>query len=506
MTFSVFLIAALTAAAPEPRRFALVIGENQGVGSEETLHFAQDDARRMADALREVGLVRAQDLTALYGATVDDVRVALTRFEQRLRSEATVNDQLLLYISSHADEGQLHLRGEAFGMRELTAFLQRAPVGVAILIVDSCRSGTLTRLKGLRPLAGSSVSVETPELSGRVIISSSGADEYAQESERLRGSYFTHHLVAGMRGAADFSKDGRVTLQEAYAYAYARTVETTFASPVGSQHPNYSVDLKGRGELILSELTKDSATLRIDSDLAREWLVLKSDGTSLVGQLVKEQGPALLAFSPGAYRVRARFNSGFREAVVQLAAGAVAFVSDQNLGPMQTDVSLSKGGRPAPWSIGLGPGLGSSAVNGTSAALGGEARLEYRLARRLWVFNDLAASLIVRRSEALGEVRFRQLEYLLAVGSGRSIDVGSFTLLGHLQAGLALTRQDQIASELPRVSVQPFAAVNLSLEWNFTRVVGLRIGGFLGASRAFTTLGVSVRPIAHANGSVVIHF
>ncbi|HEY3381328.1 MAG TPA: hypothetical protein VGK32_06130 [Vicinamibacterales bacterium] len=40
------------------------------------------------------------------------------------------------------------------------------------------------------------------------------ADEAAQESERLGGSFFTHYLISGMRGAADLSGDGRVTLNE----------------------------------------------------------------------------------------------------------------------------------------------------------------------------------------------------------------------------------------------------------------------------------------------------
>ena len=44
--------------------------------------------------------------------------------------------------------------------------------------------------------------------------------EAAQESDRICASYFTHYLVSGFRGAADLSGDGKVTLNEAYQFAF----------------------------------------------------------------------------------------------------------------------------------------------------------------------------------------------------------------------------------------------------------------------------------------------
>ena len=51
-----------------------------------------------------------------------------------------------------------------------------------------------------------------------------------EESDLLGGSYFSHHLASGLLGDADRSADGRVTLAEAYAYAYERTVADTASS------------------------------------------------------------------------------------------------------------------------------------------------------------------------------------------------------------------------------------------------------------------------------------
>ena len=67
----------------------------------------------------------------------------------------------------------------------------------------------------------------------------------------MQGSYFTHHLLGGLRGPADASGDGQVTLDEAYAWAFARTVESTFATSGGVQQPQVRVDLRGAGALVL---------------------------------------------------------------------------------------------------------------------------------------------------------------------------------------------------------------------------------------------------------------
>ena len=54
---------------------------------------------------------------------------------------------------------------------------------------------------------------------GEALLTSSAADENALESKEIRGSFFSHHLVSGLRGAADSSGDGQVTLAEASSKA-----------------------------------------------------------------------------------------------------------------------------------------------------------------------------------------------------------------------------------------------------------------------------------------------
>ena len=74
------------------------------------------------------------------------------------------------------------------------------------------------------------------EVRGHAYLTSSSADEAAQESDRIGGSFFTHFLVTGLRGAADADSDKRVTLDEAYRFAFDETLARTEAIGGGPQH------------------------------------------------------------------------------------------------------------------------------------------------------------------------------------------------------------------------------------------------------------------------------
>src|SRR5262249_15794592 len=80
-------------------------------------------------------------------------------------------------------------------------------------------------------------------------MASSSAQELSQESDKLKGSYFTHLLLTALRGAADADGDGRVSLDEAYHYAYRRTLAATARTQVGSQHVTLEMDLAGQGDV-----------------------------------------------------------------------------------------------------------------------------------------------------------------------------------------------------------------------------------------------------------------
>jgi hypothetical protein len=458
------LIAALTSlilatSAPvaptgEPRRFALAVGDNVGDRDDEPLRFAGADARAFVETLEEVGRVAHGDAVLLLDADAASLSTALDGLRARLAAAGSAG-QLFVYVSSHADAGDLHLVGSHFSMERLNAFMKEVPASVAVLVVDSCRSGSLTRLKGLKPLTGFSVNLELPDVRGRVVITSSGANEYAQESDRYSGSYFTHHLLSAMRGAADLSHDGLVTLQEAYSYAYRMTVETTFATSAGTQHPSYLVDLKGQGDLVLSDLNHVDGRLSLNVADAGQWIVARQDG-DLVGEFEKAAGRAVFALAPGRYKLRMRDGDKYRETSVTVPWGGEASVTDADLGSAQLVTEPRKGGgsdggtRSTTWALGLS--AEAAAVSGLPVLPGLEL-----LARR-----DLPSGLINTYTGSAtldleaGGAAVNEDELAVQVGAGHHWIWQPVVLRAAAEAGAALVLQTNAPGSSSHVSTVPF--------------------------------------------------
>jgi len=165
-----------------------------------------------------------------------------------------------------------------------------------------------------------------------VLLSSASADEEAQESDEVGGSYFSQYLVSGLRGDADLSRDRRVTLSEAYAYAYARTVADTAESAAGAQHPTFSFDLKGNADLVLTDLTSRREGLYVPASApAGTYYFIDASG-SIAAEVVKPaDADRQIALPAGRYRVRRRLADRLRIGEIRVAEGQVQTLDESSL-------------------------------------------------------------------------------------------------------------------------------------------------------------------------------
>ncbi len=295
--------------AADARRFALVAGEPDGGAGTARLRYAERDARRIHGILTDVGGVRAEDSRLLLSAGAGAFRRALDDLSERSRAARARGEHTLLivYYSGHAKDGALRLGEGRIPMEELRARLEGAPADVRIGLVDSCRSGAIARAKGVRPAPAFEVkTAEEAGPTGLVLIASSAADEDSQESDVIGASWFTHHLASGLLGGADASGDGRVTLAEAYAYAYARTVGSTASSAGGVQHPVFLYELGGAGDVVLSDLTPVSGGLVFPAAAEGLFVVLDRAGRA-VAEVAKAPGAERrIALPKGSYLLKKR--------------------------------------------------------------------------------------------------------------------------------------------------------------------------------------------------------
>jgi uncharacterized caspase-like protein len=319
------------------RRIALVIGHDRGGLTRQPLRYAQTDAARMAAALQELGGFTAADVHLLEGPALADVRAALARMAVQVRAfraegaaRGTPGRALVLvYFSGHSDGRVLELGREVLPFAELRAAIEALGPDLRVVVLDACRSGSLLASKG----GGVDFSLE-PALestSGEVMLTSSGAAEDALESEELRASFFSHHLLSGMRGAADVNQDGRVTLSEAFQHAAGRTTSETAGTILGPQHPRYQTRLTGRADLVLTQIPRARAAIEIAAAIDRALLVDALSG-AVAAEWTAGAG-ARLAVTPGPYLVHA-FRGGARAtARFTLPPGESRRVTDAMLVP-----------------------------------------------------------------------------------------------------------------------------------------------------------------------------
>jgi hypothetical protein len=281
-------------------RLALMIGANNGGSGRPSLRFAERDAQRFAELLQQVGKLAPQNVTTLLQPRRQQVLEKLEALAQT--SSSAADREFFLYYSGHADEQGLLLGQERLSYEFLRKTLKLLPGRVKLFIIDACYSGSLTLTKGgthQSPFLTNSAQ----DAQGLAIMTSSSMDEASQESERLRSSFFTHFLLAGLRGAADSNTDRQVTLNEAYRYAYGETLQATSKTQFGAQHPSYDFQLRGRGDLVLTDLRQLQSGIEFP-EIVEATYFIRSKSRNFFLELRKKRGRSeLISLEKGLYEI-----------------------------------------------------------------------------------------------------------------------------------------------------------------------------------------------------------
>lgn len=290
-----------------PDGYAIVVGSRRPGAGQQPLRWAAADAARVAHVLTELGGLPSDHIDTLTDPTRAELDAAFTRARARIAADRAAGraSSLVFYYSGHARAEALDLGTEPLPLSDLREALTGSGARIHLVVLDACQSGAATGVKGVAPAAGFSIaSVDGLQSEGGAVLASSTASELSQESDALQGSYFTHHLVSGLRGAADDNADGTVSLQEAYRYAYDRTVVSTSETAVGRQHPTLKTDLRGRGEVAWTRPGGARAGLTLGPADTGEILLAREDTGTVSAEVSKAPGDTLrLALPAGDYAV-----------------------------------------------------------------------------------------------------------------------------------------------------------------------------------------------------------
>lgn len=347
-----FALALIFATVPAvARRHALLVGNNYGGAGVDSLRFARTDATRFQDVLTRLAAFAPGDVQLL----TEPDSAGLDRALQSMREKSTPGDLFLFYYSGHSDRDALRLGTTRYSLERLRNDFQAVPGQVKIGIFDACQSGMLTRFKGgstTRPVSLDNMK----NVYGQVIIASSAMDERSQESDQLEGSVFTHHWLNGLRGSADLSGDRKVTLNEAYQYAYQMTIETTSRTRAGIQHPAYQFRIYGEGDIMLADLNQGHTGLMFGFRQDGKYLVVDKEKGRILADFYKGPEKELLISLPeGKYNVLKVEKDLWRVADVSVSEGRVSEFSPASLRKQAQVVNQIKGSLPEHYQVVDGP-------------------------------------------------------------------------------------------------------------------------------------------------------
>ncbi len=286
-------------------RYAIIVGQNDGGSSVGTLQYAVRDAKRVADVLKSIGDFPKENVILLTDPDSLDILNSIEKTGLLIRNKQEQEKALFMfYYSGHADMNSLLLGKTRFSLEKIQKMISVFPAAFRIAVFDACQSGVVTAFKGGTRAEPFYLQNNAALVKGQAIIASASATERAQESSTLKGSVFTFHWINGLNGSADISADNQITLNEAYQYAYRKTIETSALATGEIQHPVYRFNIAGQGDIVLTNLNKSESGIFLGNDCEGKFLVLSEDFLEVYADFYKEKSRDIfISLNHGKYTI-----------------------------------------------------------------------------------------------------------------------------------------------------------------------------------------------------------
>lgn len=228
-------------APPAAKLHAVVVGISDYDDSDLKLNYADDDARDLTAFLesqdgRAYQSVDARILTDKE-ATAENIREALTWLED----ETAASDTAVLFLAGHgvtdlkqrfyflpvgADPRPDRLRATGISETEIQEAISNI-AGKAVFLIDACHSAAgLDGVEGVADVTGVVNRMARAD-TGVVMFASSTGREVSFERQDWHNGAFTEALLEGLKGKADYQKDGRITIAELNLWLSTRVAELT---------------------------------------------------------------------------------------------------------------------------------------------------------------------------------------------------------------------------------------------------------------------------------------
>ena len=198
------------------------------------LRYTDDDAYRMYAFLKspEGGALSDNQISILIDE--DATKEKITSTMDAVFSKAGKNDLIMLYFSGHGLKGSfLPQDFDGFNNKllheEINERFRNSQAKYKLCIADACHSGSLLAARSgqLQTTLSNYYKSLAQADSGTALIMSSKSEETSLESSGLRQGVFSHFLIRGLKGEADFDNNKIVTIVELYDFVEKNVREYT---------------------------------------------------------------------------------------------------------------------------------------------------------------------------------------------------------------------------------------------------------------------------------------
>ena len=319
-------------AAPKQVQIIVSVGNNIGFPGEEPLRYAEKDAKRFAQVFIELGDAKKERTYLLQARSPNKLKQVLAEIKGRAAElkRLQINTTLIFYYAGHGDQSNLHMGRKGLSLSHLNTLIKQIPARLKLLFIDSCRSVGGSRKMGFRRGRAFKIELTQSAPRGMATIKSASPGEPAQESDELRGAVFTHYLLSGLRGAADFDRDKQVSYHEAYLFAYSRTLLRTGGKGGVLQRPDFRMQLKGAGALILTRTHKATSTLIFPKSCKGcrlRYLIYSQPSGNVIAEVPAHPGKTTrIALPAGRFLIQRRGNRQWGVATLKMPWGGKKIV------------------------------------------------------------------------------------------------------------------------------------------------------------------------------------
>ena len=243
------------------RSWAVVIGIDDYVKEKgwPPLPYAINDAREVRNLLVTYLGFSADHIIELANAKKGEIERTLG---DDLRKKVSKDDRVIIFFSGHGDTRQTKTgsmgylipvdgnkefpHAASISMDQIRTFSELIPAKQILFIIDACYSGIVGTIYKAKPQSETRKQVEIFIKGGGSQLLTAGTHEEktAMSKKWENHSVFTYYLLKGLKGEADYNKDGVVSVHELQVY-----LDTTVPQEA-NQHPQIYHLGSGDGQFI----------------------------------------------------------------------------------------------------------------------------------------------------------------------------------------------------------------------------------------------------------------